>query len=167
MAQLAMRMKGFMSGYHTYRLRGGAYRLSHSKLVALFEWVHQDFMDEVSGLMRTQQLNVQAEAGCIMPDSHLYGPRGWRWAEFEWRDMAVQFSAALLLEVVWRESILSETLLQMMPPPIVMVSRELHDLHGLDTSSRPAYAELGTSSRPAHAESGTSSTTVQLSLIHI
>ena len=129
MAQLAMRMKGFMSGYHTYRLRGGAYRLSHPKLVALFEWVHQDFMDEVSGLMRTQQLNVQAEAGCIMPDSHLYGPRGWRWAEFEWRDMAVQFSAALLLEVVWRESILSETLLQMMPPPIVMASRELHDLH--------------------------------------
>ena len=75
--------------------------------------------------------------------------------------MAVQLSAALLLEVVWRKSILSETLLQMMPPPIVMVSRELHDLHGLDTSSRPAYAELGTSSRPAHAESGTSSTTVQ------
>ena len=161
MAQLAMRMKGFMSGYHTYRLRGGAYRLSHSKLVALFEWVHQDFMDEVLSLMRTQQLNVLAEAGCIMPDSLLCGSRSWRWAEFEWRDMAVELSAALLLEVVWRKSILSETLLQMMPPPIVMVSRELHDLHGLDTSSRPAYAELGTSSRPAHAEAGTSSTTVQ------
>ena len=43
--------------------------------------------------------------------------------------MAVQFSTALLLEVGWRESILSETLLQMMPPPIVMASRELHELH--------------------------------------
>ena len=38
-------------------------------------------------------------------------------------------AAALLLEVSWRESIFSETLLQMMPPPIVMASRELHDLH--------------------------------------
>ena len=45
--------------------------------------------------------------------------------------MAVQFSAALLLEVGWRKSILSETFLQMMPPPIVMASRELHDLHDL------------------------------------
>jgi len=42
--------------------------------------------------------------------------------------MAVQFSAALLLEVGWRESILSETLLQMMPPPIVMASRELREM---------------------------------------
>ena len=78
MAQLAMRMKGFMSGYHTYRLRGGAYRLSHPKLVALFEWVHQDIMDVVLDLMRTQQLNGQVEAGYIMPDFHLYGPRGRR-----------------------------------------------------------------------------------------
>jgi len=43
--------------------------------------------------------------------------------------MAVQFSTALLLEVGWRKSILSETFLQMMPPPIVMASRELHELH--------------------------------------
>ena len=145
MAQLAMRMKGFMSGYHTYRLRGGAYRLSHPKLVALFEWVHQDIVDVVLVLVRTHQFNGQVEDGYITPDfvsdsimeSPLYGRTTVynqnltirRWAEFEWRDMAVQFSAALLLEVVWRESILSETLLQMMPPPIVMASRELHDLH--------------------------------------
>ena len=140
-----MKMKGFMSGYHTYLLRGGAYRLSHPKLVALFEWVHQDIVDGALDLMRRQQLNEQVEAGYITPDfvsgsimeSPLYGRTTvndyfrilWRWTEFEWRDMAVQFSTALLLEVGWRESILSETLLQMMPPPIVMASRELHELH--------------------------------------
>ena len=54
MAQLVMRMKGFMSGYHTYRLRGGAYRLSRPELVALFEWVHRDVVDGVLDLMRMQ-----------------------------------------------------------------------------------------------------------------
>ena len=68
MAQLVMKMKGFMSGYYTYLLRGGAYRLSHPKFVALFEWVHQDIVDGALDLMRRQQLNGQVEAGYITPD---------------------------------------------------------------------------------------------------
>ena len=56
MAQLVMRMKGFMSGYHTYRLRGGTYRLSRPELVALFEWVHRDVVGGVLDLMRVRHI---------------------------------------------------------------------------------------------------------------
>ena len=66
-------------------------------------------MDVVLVLMRSQYVHGQEVAGNTTPDSGSGWLRGRRSAELEWRDMAVQFSAALLLEVGWRESILSET----------------------------------------------------------
>ena len=83
MAQLAMRMKGFMSGYHTYRLRGGAYRLSHPELVALFEWDHRDVVDGVLELMRMQDI-ISPLYGRTTVYDYFRALR--RWTEFEWRD---------------------------------------------------------------------------------
>ena len=148
MAKLVMKMKGYLSEYQAYLSREGAYRLSHPRLVALFEWECRDVVGVLKTLMRGQlRLREQVEAGNITPnspfmDSPLYGRipvEGYSriilcWKQFEWKRMAVQFSTTLLLEIRWRESTLSEILLQKLPPRIVVALWELHEMDRLGGS---------------------------------
>ena len=70
MAKLVMKMKGYLSEYQVYLSRGGAYRLSHPRLVALFEWECRDVVDVLKTLMRGQlRFREQVEARNITPDS--------------------------------------------------------------------------------------------------
>ena len=62
-----------MSDYQAYLSRGGAYRLAHPRLVALFEWECRGIVDVLKKLMKGQRLGEQVasqvEAGNITPDS--------------------------------------------------------------------------------------------------